>query len=105
LGRGHLVAAGERAGRVPPGGAAQRRGRGSSPGAARAGAEVAGAALYVHYGCINCHGPNGLGGVPNPLSEDKVIPRFRARTSAASSTPTGSSRTPTSPRSSPTSRR
>jgi mono/diheme cytochrome c family protein len=38
------------------------------------GAEVAGAALYVRYGCINCHGPNGLGGVPNPLSPDKTIP-------------------------------
>jgi cbb3-type cytochrome c oxidase subunit III len=38
------------------------------------GAEVAGAALYVRDGCINCHGPNGLGGVPNPLSEDKAIP-------------------------------
>ena len=38
------------------------------------GAPVAGAALYVRYGCINCHGPNGLGGVPNPLSADKTIP-------------------------------
>jgi cbb3-type cytochrome c oxidase subunit III len=38
------------------------------------GAAVAGAALYVRYGCINCHGPNGLGGVSNPLSHDKVIP-------------------------------
>jgi mono/diheme cytochrome c family protein len=38
------------------------------------GLEVAGAALYVRDGCINCHGPNGLGGVPNPLSEDKTIP-------------------------------
>jgi len=38
------------------------------------GAAVAGAALYVHYGCINCHGPSGLGGVPNPESEDKTIP-------------------------------
>jgi mono/diheme cytochrome c family protein len=38
------------------------------------GAAVAGAALYVKYGCINCHGPNGLGGVPNPLSADKSIP-------------------------------
>ena len=38
------------------------------------GAAVAGAALYVRYGCINCHGPNGLGGVPNPLSPDKTIP-------------------------------
>ena len=32
------------------------------------------AALYQYYGCINCHGPNGLGSVPNPASPDKVIP-------------------------------
>jgi mono/diheme cytochrome c family protein len=38
------------------------------------GDPVAGSALYVRYGCINCHGPNGLGGVPNPLSPDKTIP-------------------------------
>jgi cbb3-type cytochrome c oxidase subunit III len=38
------------------------------------GESVAGAALYVRDGCINCHGPNGLGGVPNPQSEDKTIP-------------------------------
>jgi len=38
------------------------------------GPAVAGAALYVRYGCINCHGPNGLGGVPNPQSPDTVIP-------------------------------
>jgi mono/diheme cytochrome c family protein len=38
------------------------------------GAAVAGAALYIRYGCVNCHGPNGLGGVPNPLSPDKSIP-------------------------------
>jgi len=38
------------------------------------GLAVAGAALYVKYGCINCHGPNGLGGVANPLSADKSIP-------------------------------
>jgi len=38
------------------------------------GQAVAGAALYIRYGCINCHGPNGLGGVPNPLSPDKTIP-------------------------------
>jgi cbb3-type cytochrome c oxidase subunit III len=38
------------------------------------GSAVAGAALYVRNGCINCHGPNGLGGVPNPLSPDKTIP-------------------------------
>jgi mono/diheme cytochrome c family protein len=38
------------------------------------GAAVAGAALYVRYGCVNCHGPNALGGVPNPSSPDKTIP-------------------------------
>ena len=38
------------------------------------GSAVAGAALYVRYGCINCHGPNGLGGVPNPVAKDKAIP-------------------------------
>jgi len=38
------------------------------------GDAVAGAALYVRDGCINCHGPSGLGGVPNPQSEDKSIP-------------------------------
>ena len=38
------------------------------------GAAVEGSVLYVTYGCINCHGPNGLGGVPNPLSPDKTIP-------------------------------
>ncbi len=38
------------------------------------GAAVAGAALYVRDGCINCHGPSGLGGVPNPASPDKAIP-------------------------------
>jgi cbb3-type cytochrome c oxidase subunit III len=38
------------------------------------GAAVAGAGLYVRFGCVNCHGPNGLGGVPNPLSPDKAIP-------------------------------
>ncbi len=38
------------------------------------GPAVAGAALYVRYGCIDCHGPNGLGGVPNPSSPDKTIP-------------------------------
>ena len=38
------------------------------------GLAVEGATLYVNYGCINCHGPNGLGGVPNPQSPDKTIP-------------------------------
>jgi mono/diheme cytochrome c family protein len=40
----------------------------------RQGDAVAGAALYTRYGCINCHGPNALGGVPNPQSPDKTIP-------------------------------
>jgi mono/diheme cytochrome c family protein len=40
------------------------------------GAAVEGQALYTLYGCINCHGPNGLGGVPNPLSPDKSIPQL-----------------------------
>ena len=38
------------------------------------GAAVEGALLYQRYGCVNCHGPNGLGGVPNPQSPDKAIP-------------------------------
>ena len=38
------------------------------------GEAVAGATLYVRDGCINCHGPNGLGGVLNPQSPDKTIP-------------------------------
>ncbi len=38
------------------------------------GEAVAGASLYIRYGCVNCHGPNGLGGVPNPQSPDKTIP-------------------------------
>ncbi len=38
------------------------------------GAAVEGSLLYQRYGCVNCHGPNGLGGVPNPQSPDKAIP-------------------------------
>ena len=38
------------------------------------GAAVEGGVLYVRYGCVNCHGPNGLGGVPNPQSPDETIP-------------------------------
>jgi mono/diheme cytochrome c family protein len=38
------------------------------------GDAAAGQALYQRYGCINCHGPNGLGGVPNPQSPDTTIP-------------------------------
>jgi cbb3-type cytochrome c oxidase subunit III len=44
------------------------------PVPANEGDVVAGAALYERYGCVNCHGPNGLGGVPNPSSPDKTIP-------------------------------
>jgi mono/diheme cytochrome c family protein len=57
-----------------------RAGLPSVPGATpapvitRQGAAVEGALLYQRYGCINCHGPNGLGGVPNPQSPDKTIP-------------------------------
>ena len=40
----------------------------------RQGAAVEGGVLYSAYGCINCHGPNGLGGVPNPQSPDMTIP-------------------------------
>ena len=38
------------------------------------GAAVEGGTLYIRYGCVNCHGINGLGGVPNPQSPDKTIP-------------------------------
>ena len=38
------------------------------------GAAVEGSALYNAYGCVNCHGPNGLGGVPNPQAPDRTIP-------------------------------
>jgi mono/diheme cytochrome c family protein len=49
---------------------------GATPAAVQTdqGPIVEGQQLYVRYGCINCHGPNGLGGVPNPQSEDKSIP-------------------------------
>jgi mono/diheme cytochrome c family protein len=38
------------------------------------GAAVEGSVLYSAYGCVNCHGPNGLGGVPNPQAPDQTIP-------------------------------
>jgi mono/diheme cytochrome c family protein len=50
------------------------------PVARNQGPAVAGRALYVRYGCINCHGPNGLGGVPNPQSADKSIPPLAGQT-------------------------
>ena len=48
----------------------------SNPPAVPAGQgdAVAGSVLYVKFGCLNCHGPNGLGGVPNPDSPDTTIP-------------------------------
>ena len=46
----------------------------ASPVITAQGPAVEGALLYQRYGCINCHGPNGLGGVPNPQSPDKAIP-------------------------------
>jgi cbb3-type cytochrome c oxidase subunit III len=49
---------------------------GATPAAVQTdqGPVVEGSQLYVRDGCINCHGPNGLGGVPNPSSPDKSIP-------------------------------
>jgi mono/diheme cytochrome c family protein len=38
------------------------------------GLAVERSALHVRDGCIDCHGPNGLGGVPNPQSPDRTIP-------------------------------
>ena len=46
----------------------------SAPIPQNQGAAVEGGSLYTRYGCVNCHGPNGLGGVPNPQSPDKTIP-------------------------------
>jgi mono/diheme cytochrome c family protein len=43
------------------------------------GPEVAGAVLYQRYGCVNCHGPNGLGGVPNPADPAGPIPPLSGR--------------------------
>ncbi len=50
--------------------------KGASPPPVPAGQgdAVAGSVLYVKFGCLNCHGPNGLGGVPNPDSPDTTIP-------------------------------
>ena len=52
-----------------------------SPGATGAATAVTqqvkdGAALYVAFGCIRCHSPNGVGGVPNRLNVggDDTIP-------------------------------
>jgi mono/diheme cytochrome c family protein len=74
LGRGDLDGAGRQPRCLPPGRPAAVRSTHPVSVPAGQGAAVAGAALYVRYGCINCHGPNGLGGVANPLSQDKVIP-------------------------------
>ena len=57
------------------------------------GAAVQGAAALPSYGCINCHGPNGLGGVPNPQSPDKTVPPLSGHDFRTSSTPTRRSST------------
>jgi mono/diheme cytochrome c family protein len=36
--------------------------------------EVAGHRIALKLGCFSCHGPEGLGGVKNPGSEDGVVP-------------------------------
>ena len=57
------------------------------------GPAVAGSVLYVRDGCINCHGPNGLGGVPTRSRRTRPSRRFPGRTSALSSTRTRRSST------------
>lgn len=47
------------------------------------GDATAGQALYTRYGCINCHGPNGVGGVPNPQSPDTTVPPLSGKDFAA----------------------
>jgi mono/diheme cytochrome c family protein len=49
---------------------------GASPPPVRTdqGRAVEGKGLYIRDGCINCHGPMGRGGVPNPQAPDKAIP-------------------------------
>jgi mono/diheme cytochrome c family protein len=53
---------------------------GASPPPVRTdqGPAVEGRGLYVRDGCVNCHGPKGRGGVPNPQSPDKTIPALGA---------------------------
>ena len=74
LGRGHLRPTGVRPRRLHSGGSSCRSWGEPPLVPTDQGEPVAGAALYGKYGCINCHGPNGLGGVPNPQSPDKAIP-------------------------------
>ncbi len=52
------------------------------------GLAVQGAALYVKYGCINCHGPNGLGGVASRCRPTSRSRRCRAAASTTTSRPT-----------------
>jgi mono/diheme cytochrome c family protein len=42
-------------------------------------AAVTGSVLYQNYGCGNCHGPNGIGGVPNPAAPDRTVPPLSGR--------------------------
>ena len=52
------------------------------------GAAVAGAALYVRDGCINCHGPSGWAVYRIRRLRTRRSRRSRGRTSERSSTPT-----------------
>jgi mono/diheme cytochrome c family protein len=71
LGRRHLQDAGLRPDRLPPCGAAGGRDGGATVDPPAAGGRRG---TVQRDGCVNCHGPNGLGGVPNPQSPDKTIP-------------------------------
>ena len=42
------------------------------------GDAVAGMKAYQRYGCANCHGMNGVGGVPNPAAPQKTIPALKS---------------------------
>ena len=74
LGRGDLEPTGSRPRRLYQGRAARCADRASAADSPGNGQVAKGAILYSTFGCINCHGPNGLGGVPNPSSPDKSIP-------------------------------
>ena len=93
LGRGPLEDAGREPRRLHPRRPAAGRRHQPVSVPTGQGAAVAGAALYVRYGCINCHGPNGLGGVPNPQSPDKAIPPLSGQGFRTTSPPTRRSRT------------
>ncbi len=74
MGAGDFGAPGVRSRRLHPRRASLRAWSDAAASDNGQGPAVEGALLYQRYGCINCHGPNGLGGVPNPQSPDKAIP-------------------------------